>query len=514
MEQHQEEDGEEYDDDYFEEEDDEDEEWEDDDQPPPLPTIHPDRCPPLDLAFMWRIYQKRHTSTVRPQDIVQAAERRRKERMATLRDQGFPAGLASLMLENAEKCPVRILLIDNSGTMNADDATMVTQSSGKIQTTECTRWEALTSCLVWHAEMAAWLQNPTVLRLLQDPGANIGPQQIGISSSRHYSSSEELKRMKQLFRATRPNGPASTTLCEHMEDVLSSISEMVPTLTQQDRRLMLCVFTDSIPLDEQGNFGQFLSMLRGWPVQVVLRLSTADERVLQFYRSLVQVFNVISMNPVSRPSLQPEGEERPDEGNTLDSNTDHGGDTDTNEEEKDDDDDDGPGRHPAADDNLPRKEHLQLMGDFMTEIERVKFHNPWLNYGFPLHLCREEGIGIHVVECLSQRPLDMKEVVQVASCIFGVDLLLDPTTDFRSLRSELETLNNEAGVLWSPVKKKFVPWIDLKRLDKIFLRGQSSSGGGGGGGGGASGPGGSGASSRMLGRGRSKRNQDKACTVM
>jgi hypothetical protein len=497
------------DDDYVEEEN---------DRQHPVSTIHPGRCPPLDLEFMWQIYQARDTATIVPGqvEIVQDAERRRKERMATLRDQGFPTGLSSMMLDNAEKCPVRILLIDNSGTMNADDATMVAQSStGKIQTTECTRWEALSSCLVWHAEMAAWLQNPTCCRLLKDPGAHIGPQQLGISSSQHYSASEALKRLKQLLRATRPNGPALNTLCEHLEDVLSSISHMVPTLTREDRRLILCIFTDSIPLDEQGNFGQFLSMLRGWPVQVVLRLSTADERVLQFYRSLVQMFNAV---PRSSSQMN-ESRECTEEGNTFDSNTEHGGDGDH--------DDDGVGTGGGGNDaglhlsdgqqqlieerNIPRMVHLQLLGDFTTEIERVQAHNPWLNYGFPLHLCREEGIGLNLVECLSQRPLEWKELLQVAGFIFGVDLVsmfLESSTDqsgFQSIRSKIQQLNTEAGVLWSPIKRGFVPWINLKKLDKSYLRQQQYRKGEGG-------------SSRMLlSRGRTERNQEhksKSCILM
>ena len=507
----------------------------DDNRPPAFPTIHPDRCPSLDLKFMWRIYQKRNSTTAvsSPQDVLDDSRRKRRERMVALRDQGFPVGLASLMLDNTEKCPVRILLIDNGGTMNADDATMVTQSStGKVQTTECTRWEALTSALTWHAEMAAWLQNPTVLRFMQDPGANVGPQQLGISSSSHYSSTEELNRMKQSFRSARPTGHSK--ICEHLEDVLASISDMVPTLLQEERRLMLCLLTDSIPYDEQGNFGQFLSMLRGWPVQVVIRLSTADERVFQFYRSLVQVFNVI---PVSRPSIQPgeSGEvEGLDEGRTLDSNTDHGGgdynnnvNGDGDENDNDDDGDDGDnneeggsnvsGDHPNDNDRRQLvEETFQLMGDFMTELQRVYSHNPWLNYGFPLHLCREEGIGIHVVESLSQRPLKLGEALIVLGCIFGEDLRVRPcsttrSTDpiaFRTLRSRVEQLNTDAGVLWSPLKKKVVPWVDMKKFNRTFLRGHGNNGG--------TGFGGLGGGSRMLIlRGRSKRNHgQKSCSLM
>jgi hypothetical protein len=41
-----------------------------------------------------------------------------------------------------------------------------------------------------------------------------------------------------------------------------------------------------------------------------------------------------------------------------------------------------------------------------------------------------------------------------------------------SCESELkriEELNSEAIFLWNPIKKRLVPWIDLKKSDKIYF---------------------------------------------
>jgi hypothetical protein len=59
--------------------------------------------------------------------------------------------------------PLRIWLVDNCGTMLKDDGHMVAQSPKKIEVINCSRWEEITSSIIWHAEMAGWCQNPTAI---------------------------------------------------------------------------------------------------------------------------------------------------------------------------------------------------------------------------------------------------------------------------------------------------------------------------------------------------------------
>jgi hypothetical protein len=180
--------------------------------------------------------------------------------------------------------------------------------------------------------------------------------------------------------------------------------------------VILCVCTDSIPTDAEGKehplmIQEFLSTLQQlveWPVQVVLRLSTDEERVVNFYQNLM-----------------------------------------------------------VRDESLSN--HLQVLDDYVSECQLVQHHNPWLHYGYPLHLCREEGIRIPVLEALNQRPLLPNEMCDVVSLIFGyIDQSYNPDREYAEFRKQVLELNKETGVLWNPTKKKFVTWMDLKKLDKLY----------------------------------------------
>jgi hypothetical protein len=300
--------------------------------------------------------------------------------------------------------------------MHKNDGHMVSQSSkGKVEIVDCTRWEEATSTILWHAELAAWCQTPMAIRLLQDPGIQVGPQQVGVSASNHYSSSEEVHRLKLLLKKTRPVG-ATSPINLHMQELFPSIQALLPLLEETHKQVTLCVCTDSIPTDAEGKehplmiqeFLLTLQQLVDWPVQVVLRLSTDEERVVQFYQNLM----------INDESLS---------------------------------------------------NHLQVLDDYVSECQLVQHHNPWLHYGYPLHLCREEGIRIPVLEALNQRPLLPNEMCDVVSLIFGyIDQSYNPDREYAEFRKQVLELNKETGVLWNPTKKKFVTWMDLKKMDKLY----------------------------------------------
>jgi hypothetical protein len=302
--------------------------------------------------------------------------------------------------------------------MHKSDGHLVSQTvKGKVEIVDCSRWEEVTSTIMWHAEMAAWCQTPMAVRLLHDPGIQVGPQQVGVSASKHYSSKEEVSRLRTLLKKTRPNGLTSPVYL-HMKELFPSIQTLVPILHQTRKQLTLCVCTDSIPTDEFGEenprmiqeFLVTLQQLADWPVQVVIRLSTDEERVVQFYQNLFATHSNLASN-------------------------------------------------------------LQVLDDYVSECHQVQKHNPWLHYGYPLHLCREEGIRIPVLEALSERPLLPTELCGLVSLIFGVVIPTDTydlDTHYAQFRTLVESLNKDTVPMWNPTKKKFVPWISLKKLDKTY----------------------------------------------
>jgi hypothetical protein len=373
------------------------------------PSFVNKRCPPIDIKFLCELYNERRNSSAREIKI--------KQQLEVLQQQGFPTGLASLLLSHTIDHPVRLWLVDNCGTMIARDGHRVVQSTKSVEIIDCSRWEEVTTCVIWHAEMSAWCQNPTAIRLLKDPGHHIGPQQCGICASNHLSSSEEVLRLKALLRKTRPLG-VSSPITQHLQELIPAIKDIIPVLKQRQSRIVLHICTDSIPSDvngvEQtqikGDFESLLQSAVDWPIRVVLRLSTDEERVVNFYETMARKTNFANI--------------------------------------------------------------LQVLDDFVSECKKVKQWNPWLNYGYPLHLCREAGIFRNTFEQLGRRPLERIETMEVVCILFGKTDMVDfktyrPDSDYKTLRKQIKDLNLKTGKYWSPISKGFVTWINLKQLDKV-----------------------------------------------
>lgn len=313
------------------------------------------------------------------------------DRINILRSQGFPIGLSRLLLSHNRTFPIRIWLIDNSGTMHNNDGHIVTQTSGgKIEIVDCSRWQEMSSTLRWHAELAAWVQTPMVVRFLRDPGIQAGPQQLGVSASIHHSSNEEVSRLKALLHKVRPTG-ATSPIHYHLREIIPAIQSLLPSLQRDSRRLVISVCTDSIPTDVDGienpvmiqEFLMTLQQIMEWPLQVVIRLLTDEVRVVEFYQRLTR-----------------------------------------------------------------ESKALLVLDDYVSECQHVQKFNPWLHYGYPLHLCREQGIHIPVLEALSKRALTVTEAMAALRLVFDKAFPQDQMP-YDHFRRQVEIWNEEAGVLWN-----------------------------------------------------------------
>jgi hypothetical protein len=250
---------------------------------------------------------------------------------------------------------------------------------------------------------------------LKDPGRHVGPQQVGICASKHLSSTDELARLKLLLRQTRPLG-ASSPINSHLQEIMSTIQYIIPILEPTQSRLVLHICTDSIPSDAEGmelpelqtDLRSIMLQLVDMPIQVVLMLSTDEERVVDFYKEMA--YESLFVN------------------------------------------------------------RLQVIDDFVTECTKVKRFNPWINYGYPLHLCREEGVYVPAVEQLGHRKLLLSEVVQVVSMILGIEVdskTYIPSLDYEGWRKQIKKLNEKTGKCWSPISNSYVSWINMRQLDKL-----------------------------------------------
>ena len=112
-----------------------------------------------------------------------------------------------------------------------------------------------------------------------------------------------------------------------------------------------------------------------------------------------------------------------------------------------------------------------MLDDFCGEAAEIYECNPWLNYGLPLHRVREMGFHDRVLDMIDERALTKGEVRDFCVLLFGVDKcdgLPDPGINWEGFMARVNDLLSNEELMWNPMKKKRMPWIDLKKLNKAY----------------------------------------------
>jgi hypothetical protein len=176
----------------------------------------------------------------------------RTEHVKQLIDQGFTYGLAKALAQNADAFDRRIWVVDNSGSMQIGDGhRIVINGQGKIEATPVTRWEEIQDTIIYHSQMAAVLQSPTIFRLLNDPGPAAGQQEFSVCTNPNHHQNhhnphgggfragsdveQEIRRAKQIMQRAKPDGV--TPLTQHIWEIQGQIRNMLPRLQQSGQRV-------------------------------------------------------------------------------------------------------------------------------------------------------------------------------------------------------------------------------------------------------------------------------------
>ena len=281
------------------------------------------------------------------------------------------------------------------------------------------------------------MHDATRFRFLNNPGANVGPQQFSVAENPERTA-QDVQQALSIMRSARPGG--CTPLTSHILEIHQEISRMAPELRRTGKRVVLVIATDGLPTDERGyagpeysqEFVDALRLLEGLPIWMVIRLCTDEEQVVSFY-------------------------------NDLDSQL---------------------------------ELSLEVLDDFSGEAQEVIGENPWVNYALPLHRLREMGYHDRVFDLLDERLLTKTEVRDFCELLFGeqsFDGVADPSLDWsaflddiqRMLRSETSQWVSEtrmslllvykyaftrlgSHMLQDPVKRKLRAWIDTRKLNSIY----------------------------------------------
>uniref|UniRef100_A0A7S4QK78 SAM domain-containing protein n=3 Tax=Ditylum brightwellii TaxID=49249 RepID=A0A7S4QK78_9STRA len=331
------------------------------------------------------------------------------------RKQGFTRGLINALLINCSVFPVRYWVIDNSGSMNTPDGHRIIESfqRNNVNIVSCTRWEEIKECVNYHARISALLCAPTIFRLLNDPGARVGPQQFSVAESGQALAYQDEQAVRAIMDKARPSG--TTPLTQHILEIHKKIRSIAPFLERDGQKAAIILATDGTPTDQQGissedasdQFLQALRLLEGLPVWIVIRLCTDDDDVVNYYNDLDEQLEL----------------------------------------------------------------SLEVLDDFVAEAHEVYEHNPWLNYGLPLHRTRELGFNDRVFDLIDERPLTKEEVRQFCALLFGeeqFDGVPDPSVDWFGFLADIEYMVKKEEGQWNPIKKKNMPWIDTKALNKVY----------------------------------------------
>ena len=317
--------------------------------------------------------------------------------------------------QSTQAFPLRIWIVDNSGSMREPDGRRLVETSTKqnVRWTLCTRWDELKDTVMYHAQMAALLQAPTHFMLLNNPPMdNRLYVQMGVAEMGHDMVDEELESLRHLLHSTTPGGV--TPLTRHLHNVYALVSSMLPLLQREGQRVVVVVATDGVPTNERGqtgngvdrDFERALERLQELPIWLVVRLCTNDDKVVHYYQSL--------------------------------------------------------------DDRL--EWDLEVLDDFLDEAKEVYRYNPWLNYALPLHRCREWGFPNRLLDLLDERPLTCEEMSDFLQLLFCEThgCLPDPAVDWDEFVSRVRQLVDSEERPWNFVKNKPTAWINIKQLVCIY----------------------------------------------
>jgi hypothetical protein len=172
--------------------------------------------------------------------------------------------------------------------------------------------------------------------------------------------------------------------------------------------------TDGLPTDENGYGGdeitqEFIKSLRtleGLPIWLVIRLCTDEDKVTDFYNQLDGMLEL----------------------------------------------------------------SLEVLDDFLGEAREVYRFNPWLNYALSMHRCRELGYHDRLFDLIDERALTKGELRDFCVLLFGSELSVvpDPVSDWKSFIAYIQRALVNEREQWNPMKKKPSPWINIKRLSRVY----------------------------------------------
>jgi hypothetical protein len=395
---------------------------------------------------------------------------------------GFSTGLAkSVYRSTIHKLPLRVWIVDNSGSMRTGDGRFFVdgsklarhhhgkhgRKSGTVsQIVASTRWDELKSCVAVHAELAATIGAPTMFRLLNDPNVFMQeearkagedlqtdpiPQVVGVCARKHEGG-ELSGRLRNMLRLSTDNGVETNHVQQIWEGVwyLDTGASDDTDLKWRDRaekdlevvESVLCSIEPRYTTPLAGHVWALCdqvgalcsSLLPGQRVAIIIASDGVPTNP-QSFLDAVQALQSLPVYLIVR--LCTNDEAAMHFWNTLD---------------------------------LDLRIPVEVLDDFEEENRIAHAMNPWCNYCIAIQRAREWGFRSKLFEKLRERPLTKSELHDYCCLIFGVkkDALTDPEDEWETFFYDVESLNARERRQYHPLMKRNRGWIDLKQMANIY----------------------------------------------
>jgi hypothetical protein len=173
----------------------------------------------------------------------EASEKISQAAIDKLKKQGYTHGLAVSLIQMKRHFPLRIFLVDNSGSMSTQDGHRLVETSKAqdVRVVLCTRWGEMQETVSYHVQMAALIEAPTTFRLLNDPGQINGPQQFGVADKGHSRISQDVDVAINTIKNSTPGGV--TPLVQHLREIRENVLELQPSLRRDGTRVVITIAT-------------------------------------------------------------------------------------------------------------------------------------------------------------------------------------------------------------------------------------------------------------------------------
>jgi len=339
----------------------------------------------------------------RPKTLTSAAA------SAALRkeDWQWSTGLCATVAQSVECHPMRIVLLDNSGSMREADGKRLVWHHGGYRSLGCSRWQELATDAVALGKMSAALSARTDFHLLNpmpgiSGGVSLGTDAFdgGIAPLGHTVDVLELQRLLE-----KVNPYSTTPLTEALAKIISMIEPMAPKLRAAGQNIAVVICTDGLPNHKQ-SFVRAMRRLQTLPVWCVVRLCTDDDGVVDFW------------NDLDRQLEAP----------------------------------------------------LEVLDDARGEAEEVNKLNPWLTYAPPLHLARLFGLHEKLFDALDEQALLPTQIRSFIRLLLGAsaDDLPEPELDREAFLMAVSHALADEEPVYDPKSGKVKPWLDMHALDRAL----------------------------------------------